>query len=314
MITILILILVTFIGCGLFAGAEMAYLSCNKLKLRHLADQGNHNARLVMRFHSNPHRFLTTVLVGYNLMHVTLIALATYVFETRFGIDEEWVVVLVMAPLVIIFAETVPKDWFRYKADDFIYRFAPILALLDRALSGFSKMLEIITDILIALSGSSTKRSPFVTREEFGYVVDESAKKGVLHQHEKKMIHTILNLSTKPVNEVMIPLSKFPKISLTSKISDVKRIARKTKADAILVYEEIPSIVVGIIYVFDILFEQNEDKPLSQYLKAPLFISHDMSSEKALFTIQSKRCSYAVVINPLREVVGVVELENLIRI
>ena len=313
MITIFIVILMSFVLLGFFAGSEMAYLSCNKLNLRHMADEGNRVARIVARFHRNPKQFLATILIGTNLMHVTITTLVIFLFEKYFSVDQEWIATLVLAFLIIIFAETVPKDWFRRRADVFIYRVAPVLDLIDRSLSGISKIFIFLTDYLLTYASPQIKRNPFVTREEFRYVIEESTKGGILLEHEKQLVDAILNLSSKRVEEVMVPLVKFPKVSLTSSIRDVKSMARKFQISAVLVYEEIPSIVVGLIYVFDILFEENEDQYLSKYLRSPLFLSYDTSLEKALFILQAKHASYAAVINPDREVVGVVHLENLIQ-
>ena len=110
MITILFFIAASFLLIGLFAGYEMAYLSCNKFRLRHLADKGDRRAREAIQFHRNPKRFLTTVLLGNNLMHVTIVGLSTYLFETYFHMHEEWVISAIIALPIIIFAETVPKD------------------------------------------------------------------------------------------------------------------------------------------------------------------------------------------------------------
>src|SRR3989338_5407716 len=230
---IVLVILTAFVLLGFFAGSEMAYLSCNKLKLRHLADEGNRNAQMVMRFYRDPKRFLTTILIGTNLMHVTVVVLTTYVLEQYFHIKQEWLVTVILAPLIIIFAETIPKDWFRHKADDFVYRFAPVLHFLDRSFSWCSKILITITDALIQATASHIKKNPFVTREEFRYVIEESATGGVLREHEKHLIDAILNLSSKRVDEAMIPLAQFPKVTLTSTIRDVKDVARKTKATAV---------------------------------------------------------------------------------
>lgn len=311
--TILPIILVAFVLLGFFAGSEMAYLSCNKLKLRHLADEGNRQAQIVMRFHQDPKRFLTTVLVGTNLMHVTVAGLVTYVCEKQFSLTGEWIVVPVLSLLIIIFAETIPKDWFRHKADDFIYRFAFVLNFLDRLLGGLSRPLMALIDFLISTATSTVKRSPFVTREEFHYVIEESAKGGVLLAHEKRLIDTILNLSSIRAEEVMVPVAKFPMVALTDKVREIKEIARRTKTQAVLVYEEIPSLIVGLVYVFDVLFEDDEDQTLSHYLKAPLFLGYDTTVEKAIFLLQSKHASYGAVMNSQREVVGVVSLENLIQ-
>lgn len=314
MITIILLIGLSFILFGFFAGSEMAYLSCNKLKLRHLADQGDRRAQSVMRFYKNPKQFLTTVLVGTNIMHVTIAALVVYLLERHFHISNNWTITIILALFIIIFAETIPKDWFRHKADEFIYRFAAVLGFLDRLLSGFSRILTMLTDFLLNITTRQLSRNPFVTREEFRYVIEESTKGGVLLEHEKQMINSILNLSSRTVEEVMTPLSRFAKVSLLSTIGEVKSTARKNKSDAFLVYEEIPSLVVGLIYVFDVLFEDNDNAYLSKYLRSPLFIPHDTSLEKALVLLQAKRVTYAAIINPDREVIGVVSVENLIQL
>lgn len=314
MIAVVLLILIAFGLTGLFAGSEMAYVSCNKLKLRHRADQGDRRAQEVLRFHRNPKRFLTTVLIGNNLMHVTVVGLATYLAESRFGITNGVLITLFLSFPIIVFAETVPKDWFRYKADEFVYRVAPVIGFLDRLLGSVSDIMVSLTDFLAGLTAKHLARSPMITREEFRYVIEESAKGGVLLEHEKRLIDTILSLSSVRVGDVMTPIAKFPKVPITSWVRDIKDVARRTQTDAVLVFEEIPSLVVGIVYVFDVLFEINEDELLSRFLKAPLFISHDTSSEKAIFLLQSKHASYAAVINAENEVAGVVKLENLLQL
>jgi putative hemolysin len=311
-ITILLLVVLAFVLSGLFAGSEMAYLSCNKLKLRHLADEGNVGACRAMEFHKNPKRFLTMILIGNNFMNVTIVGLCTFLFESQFHITEEWKIALIISFPIIVFAETIPKDWFRHRSDDFIYRFAPLLSFLNRVLSPISDNLVRLSDWMIQMTTGEPKLNPIITREEFRYVIEESAQGGVLHDHEKRLIHSILNLSSGRVSEGMVPLSKFPRVSLTSKVREVKQIARRTGTRAILVYEELPSLIVGIIYVFDVLFEENEEASLSRFLRAPLFMHQEMSVEKAMILLQSKHATYGAVINESREVTGVVRLENLI--
>ncbi|MDD5672107.1 MAG: hypothetical protein PHN49_10750, partial [Candidatus Omnitrophica bacterium] len=84
-----------------------------------------------------------------------------------------------------------------------------------------------------------------------------------------------------------------------------------TKSRIVLVYEEIPSIVVGMIYVFDLLFEENEEQSLKNYLRSPVFLSHQTSAETAFLTLQQKRQSVAFVMDTEGEVAGVVPIERL---
>jgi len=313
MIGLIILFLIAFALSAFFAGSEMAYISSNKLKAKHLAGTGSRSARLVLRFQRDPKWVLSTLLIGYNLAHVTLTSLFAYVMMVQFGIHDEWIVTLLLAPFIIIFAETVPKDWFRQKADDFIYRIAPVLLFFEWLFYPILKLMVAITDFFTSLMPPSTKRSLFVTKDELRYMVSESAREGVLHEHEKQLINTILDLRSISVEEVMTPLKPSPKLELARTVGDAKRIARQSKEPFILIYEEIPSLVVGIVYVFDILFEEDLDKGIGAYLHAPLFIPQNLSVEKAIFLLQSKHSSSAAVTNEANEVVGVVDIENLIR-
>lgn len=313
MLGLIVLFVLAFILMAFFEGVELAFLSCNKLKVKHLADAGNRSAVIVSHFQRNPNAILTTILIGTNLAHVGLTSLFAYVMKVYVGVTDSLIDTLILAPFIIIFAETVPKDWFRRRADDFIYALAPVLLFFDRLLRPFTVVILSLSDFLLGLMQPMGKRSPFVTKEEFRYVVDESAKGGVLLEHEKELIHTILNLGSTTVSQVMTSLRQFPNLELSNKVSDARELARKSKKPLILIYEEIPSIVVGVIYVFDILFEENPDASLAKYLHPPLFVHQDASVERVLSLLQSKQSSYAVVTNQQSEVIGVAAIENLIR-
>ena len=108
-----------------------------------------------------------------------------------------------------------------------------------------------------------------------------------------------------------MPVEKVAKVEIAQPCAAVREIARKTQSRMVLVYEEIPSIIVGMIYVFDTLFEEDEQRPLQSYLRAPIFVPRNMSIEKAFLTLQQKRQSFAVVTDSYGEVIGVVPIERL---
>jgi len=313
MIGIILLFILTFLLIAFFAGSEMAFLSCNKLKAKHLASTGNKAAQVVQHFQKEPKWILTTILMGTNFAHVIMTAVFAYGMKVNFGVHEEWIIAAILAPFIVIFAETIPKDWFRQKADIFVYYVAPVIVMFERLFGPILKIVVSITDFLVSLIPPTVKRSLFVTKDEFRYMVNESASEGVLQTHEREMIHTILDLGSLTAGEVMTPIRRAPKIELAKCIKDVKEVARQTKKPILLVYEEVPSLVVGILHVFDILFEENERKSLASFLRAPLFVPQELSVEKTIVLLQTKHSSCAVVTNIKQEVIGFVELENLIR-
>ena len=151
-----------------------------------------------------------------------------------------------------------------------------------------------------------------MNEEEFRSVIEESTKSGIVAPHEKKLIDTILDFERIHVESVMIPVDKISKVDITAKVGDVKVLARRTHQKMLLVTEEIPTLIVGMIYVFDLLFEKNDEQGLKNYLRSPIFLPRNTSIEKAFLTLQHKRQSFAVVTDAHGEVTGVVPIERLL--
>lgn len=309
---ILVPILICLVLSAFFSASEMAFVSCNKIRLKRFVSEKRKGAALVDQFHRNPKRFLASVLTGNNLVNVSVAALTAYAFKTWLGIESELLVTAVVAPFLIVFAETVPKDYGRQRADDLVYQWAPYMNFFYRLFRPLTGSILLLTDRVLKTFGVHERKSPFVSREEFHYLINESAKQGIIGEHEKRLVDTILNFERIQVEEVMTPLAHVSQIEITEKVGDLKEIARKTGSLFVVVYEEIPSIIVGVIYVFDTLFETDNQRALSHYLRAPLFVYKEESAEKAFLKLQKSHQSFAVALDELREAVGVVSIDNLL--
>ncbi|OGW79059.1 MAG: hypothetical protein A2Z83_02240 [Omnitrophica bacterium GWA2_52_8] len=303
-----------FILASFFAGAEMAFISGNKLKIRQLAMKGNASAKRIMDLLEHPQHFLTTLQIATNTVHVIATMLLTLIMQEYFKIHNEWVVTAVMAPLFIIFAEMVPKDYCRIRAHDFLLDHSVLLDLISKGLFYPTKLLMKAIRWLLKPLGSHERKSIFVNEREFRSLIEESARTGVVSGYEKKMIDKILDFERTTVASVLTPLKETVKVDITQRAGDVKELARQTKARMVLVYEEEPGFVVGMVYVFDLLFEKNDKTPLKTFLRSPVFLTEETSLEKAFLTLQARRQSYAVVTDKHGDVLGSVPIERLIAI
>ncbi|MCB9800297.1 MAG: DUF21 domain-containing protein [Candidatus Omnitrophica bacterium] len=309
MISLTIVFILCFFLSAFFSGAEMAFVSLNKLKLRELSDSGDPAAKMLLTIYDHPHHFLTALLIGNNVVNISATSIFTYGFKNIFGTSNEWVITLLLAPLLLIFAEMLPKDYCRIRSQAFMLSYSGILNLVSRILYYPTR---IVTKTIDALLGRGPDKNIFVTEEEFRSLIEESMKSGVVSRPEKRLIDTILDFEKIQVNAIMIPLELIPKVSIDSHIGEVKDLARTTQAKMILVYEEIPSIIVGMIYVFDLLFEEDDARGLKGYLRAPIFLAQNSSIEKAFLTLQEKHQSFAVVMDQTQEVTGAVSIEKLL--
>jgi CBS domain containing-hemolysin-like protein len=311
-------LLIVFIIClflsAFFSAAEMAFVSSSEFKLRQLADSQHPQAGKVLTLKENPQPFLISLLVGNNVVNIAATALLTYAFEAWFGLSSEWLVTGILTPLMIVFCEMVPKDYGRMHGQHFLLRYADLMRLFYRLFYWPASIVLRMIHALMEAAGIERGKSIFVSEKEFRLLIEESARIGVVEHHKKQLIDMILDFERIRVGAVLTPLEQVPKLSIDSTIRDVKALARQTKSQMVLVYEEIPSLIVGMVYVFDLLFEENEDERLKHFLRSPVFLPDDTSIEIAFLTLQQKRQSYAVVTDRQREVMGVVPIERLLAV
>ena len=308
--------LIVFFLCVLlsafFAGAEMAFVSANKLKIRQLADSGDPAARLVVALYENPQRFLTALLIGNSIVNVTATSIFTYEAQRFFGLTNEWLVLAVIAPLLLIFGETVPKDYCRIRSQSFLLSYSGVLTQMARFFHYPVRVILGIVDFFLSPLSAHKQKNIFVSEEEFRSVIQESVKSGVISGPEKHLIDTILDFEKITVRDVMTPLARVPRVGITDSLAAAKEAARQTRAKMLLVYEEIPAIVVGMIYVFDLLFEPDESGGIKKFLRSPVFIPQTASIEKAFLTLQNRHQSFAVITDSAKDVCGIVPIENLL--
>lgn len=309
--TLLLIFILCIVLSGFFSSSEMAFVSSNRLKIKEMAEHGNRSAGRIMDILEYPHQFLTVILIANNIVNITATSVVAYWFEKNFQVESEWLVMAVTAPLLIIFGDTVPKDYGRLHSQAWLLHWSGVLKFLLKCFQLPALVILKGIDALLAPFGGNISRSIFVSEEEFRLLIEESVNTGVIGKHEKQLVDTILDFERIHVESVMTPVEKVAKISISDTIGKAKEIARQTNARMILVYEEIPSIIVGMIYVFDFLFEENESQSLKNYLRSPIFLSKNTSIEKAFLTLQQKRQSFAVVTDIHGEVIGIVPMERL---
>ncbi|MDP3919529.1 MAG: CNNM domain-containing protein [Candidatus Omnitrophota bacterium] len=308
MITLAFIFLLCVLFSAFFSGSEMAFVSANKLALRNRADSGDRAAKMIVKLQRQSHAFLTAVLLGNNIVNVTATAVLTLALQQYFGIESELVVTLLLAPVIIVFGEMVPKDYCRMRSQSFLVKNAGALNLFFSIFKHPARWISAGANLLLP----RRHKSIFVSEREFRAIIEESTHAGVVSRDEKKMVDRILDFEKTHVHTVMIPLEEVSKVNNRATVGEVKEVARRSRAKMILVYEEIPSIIVGMIYVFDLLFEERNHLGLKEFLRSPIFLPQNTSLEKAFFTLQQKRQSNAVIIDRRGNVAGVVPIERLI--
>ena len=98
---LILLIFLLFLS-GFFSGSEMAYIVANKLKIEIKARKKNPAAISANYFNSNPQTFFATILIGNNVVNVTLSSLSAIFLTYLFGLSDVSILIISTFMLLII--------------------------------------------------------------------------------------------------------------------------------------------------------------------------------------------------------------------
>ena len=93
-----------------FSATETAYSSLNKTRLRMLAENGNKRAGSALALSENYDKLISTVLVGNNIVNISLASLGTVLFVKLYGDAGATYSTIIITILVLIFGEISPKS------------------------------------------------------------------------------------------------------------------------------------------------------------------------------------------------------------
>ena len=109
MIYYLLGILLCLVLSAFFSASEMSFSSCNRVRLEHMAENGNKAAGVAVRILEKYDDALSAILVGNNLVNIASSSLGSVAAILSVGERYTWVVTLLITVAVIIFGETIPK-------------------------------------------------------------------------------------------------------------------------------------------------------------------------------------------------------------
>jgi len=297
-----------------FAGSEVALTSINKIRLRHLVESGDKPAIAIDNFIRKESQFLGTTLVGTNISVITSSALATQLLFNWFGSNAAVIATVVMATLILVFGEIVPKTIFHQSANTVSRVIIFPLKFMHRVLYPMVFVVTGITNfILRPLKAKKEKTSEsFPTRKDIEVVLRTVKQKGFASPDKNVLIQRIFKLGATKIVDIMIPIKNATSLNVTESIQNIKDIAAKTRFSRFPVYENQNSNIIGIINIYDILFATEEKVSARDYLQTPFFIDANEPVDQVLSELRKKKKPMAIVTDTESKTVGLVTIEDLL--
>jgi len=308
------LLILVCISCeGFFSGTETAMVSVDRARIKALAEQGSKSAALVEAILQTPEKFFSTTLLGTNIAVVLSNAIATLLIIEYLGEQYQYITILIMTPLILIFGEIVPKTVYRYHAEQITTHLIYPLKAISVIFYPLVVILTSLTRLLMRLFGmGSAQFRPHATREDLENYLDMWNIRGYLRTAERKIIERIFDFSEIDVEDIMIPLVNIKTLEAEESIDNAIGLARKTGYSRIPVYEGEVYNIIGIVHAFDLLTANEKTQTLKDLMRPAPYVPSSAPIDELLKQLRTEGKSIAVVVDEYGGAVGIVTIEDIL--
>lgn len=312
------LVVLVFLS-AFFSSAETALTTVNKHRLRALSEEGNKTAEKVLKFVDNPSKLLSAILIGNNIVNISASALATTFTTAAFGSKFIGISTGVLTLVVLLFGEITPKTLATVYSEKmsmiYIHIIAPMTLVLIPVIWIVDRLSDVIFFILRVDRNAATNQ---MTEGELRTIVDVSVEDGVLEKEEKSMINNVVDFGDSKAKDIMIPRADMVLVSVDASFDEVFKAFNEEHFSRLPVYDESKDTVIGIVYMKDLFFYQNEKDnarknfSVRSIMREPFFVYEYQKTSSIMSELRKRFVSMAIVLDEYATAVGLITVEDLL--
>jgi len=316
------LLLLELVGLGLLllcsallTGAEAAYFSLGRARLKRLAEDQQEDNPALIPLLKQPHELLVTLLVGITVVNIGASALAAAIAERLLGPSGLVVAIAAMVFLLSVFGEVLPMTVAVEHPESVSSWVTRPVSWLSLALAPVRAALGGLTALTLRLVGSEREGRPELTEEELRTLVDVGTREGVVERTEREMIHGVFELENTLVREVMVPRLDMFCLDVTTPPARILDHLRENLHSRVPVFEGTVDQIIGVLYTKDLLPLMRGLPPgfdLRARLHPPYFVPESKRADALLREFQAKKLHMAIVVDEYGGTAGLVSMEDLL--
>ena len=306
---------------ALFSGVEMAFVTSDRVRLELDVNRGGFISRIVNRFYSNSDLFISTILVGNNVVLVVYgigaAALIEPVLENIYP-NEFFVLLgqtLISTFIILLCGEFFPKTIFGINPNTSFRIMALPISVFYVILYPVSVFTSWVSRVLMRLAGvkDPDKRMRMLSVGELNdYIeetIDDMEEKKQEVDNEVKIFRNALDFSSTHVRDCMIPRNEIVAVNIdTVSRDELASIFTSTGRSKVIVYRDDIDSIIGYIHVSE-LFDPTID--WKEQIKPVLYTPENMLANVMMRRLLTQKRSIAIVIDEFGGTAGMLTLEDL---
>jgi putative hemolysin len=310
LVSVVVLLVVTM----LLAGAETALGRMPRTRAQFLDAEGRRGAHRLLELAGRPEQFVNPLMLALLVSQLAQATLVGIVAERLWGLAG--LAIGMAIDIVVVFVATASaRTWAVLNPDraalaaagpvSALIRF-PLLRLITQALIGLTNVL---------LPGKGLKQGPYVSEEELLAVAELGVEEGVIEEHERALIESIIEFGDTVVREVMVPRPDMVTVGQDFRVADVMEVVLLNGYSRLPVIGDGIDDVVGITYAKDLMRAERdgeEDLPVAQLVRAARYVPETKRVPDMLREMQRDKFHMAIVVDEYGGTAGLVTLEDII--
>lgn len=303
-----------------FSGMEIAFVSSNRLLVEMEKEKNGLAQKCLTVFYNNPNGFVSTMLVGNNIVLVVYGILFAQLFDaTLFHSYEPATRVIldtILSTLIVLFTgEFLPKTLFKSNPNRLLTFFAPLAYIFFIVLWPISRFTTFIARVLLRLFGvkiDEKENDGTFTKVDLDYLVQSSIDNAENEddiEDEVKIFQNALDFQDTKVRDCMVPRTEINAIEENCSLDELQQMFIESGNSKIIVYEGDIDHIKGYIHSSEMF---RAPKNWRDHIRRMPFVPETMAAQKLMQVFLQQKKSLGVVVDEFGGTSGIVSLEDIV--
>ena len=314
-IAVYVIILVALlILSAFFSATETAFTSLNRTRLKLLADDGKKSAKKALKHADNYDRLLYTILIGNNIVNLTLATISTLLFSSIITNSESLSATLstiISTVAVLIFGEVTPKTLAKEFPEKVAMFVAPIMDFftiilypLNLVFTGWKLLLKKIFKF---------KSEDVITEQELLTYVEEANEDGTLDNNETELISSAIEFNDAEVGDILVPRVNVIAVEENTPMKDIRLVFSEHGFSRLPVYRGSIDTIIGMIHEKDFYAAYTSGATdIKGIVTSMALATEHMKISDLLRGMQKQKVHMATVVDEYGGTLGIVTLEDIL--
>ena len=306
-----------------FAASETAFLSITRVMLHQMLKKENGKkgaARKIADLKKDTNKLLSLILIGINFVTALTSGLAASLAIKIAGDAGSAYATFIIAFILIIFGEIMPKTVAAVYPVQTASRFAGLLTLLQKLFFPvvwvFSKITACITKFF---SFFIKENKELITEEELKSLIAVGENEGTLETNEKRMLYKIFEFTDLTVHDIMRHKSQVKFVPEDADFNQIADLFSITGYSRLPVCRDSFENVLGVLYYKRVLLagkmkDGRENTRLAvRCMRPALFIPETITATQLLQKFRKENVNFAVAVDENGSNIGIVTMDDIMR-